>query len=364
MEWILTQVDVCSGYTVLRALKDKTMESVARELWRTMADYGTFKICQADNGKEFVNELLEQFAKTYGIDLRSITPYNPRGNGGVERKNQDVEKVLKRYMQNATGRWDEWLPLVQLCLNNCITAKVRSTPFALMYGRPFNEFRDFREAKGFADVEQAVLQRLKDQDNLREVILPGLLESSKDYKEKMRARMDSRKQREPFQVGQKVMAIDQTRASKWEPTYEGPFTVDHQDRTGAYILRDALGETLPAKRTASMLIPASAEVELGKSKERKELDLDTGGESTSENGSWEVRSVVDHRKASNGKGYDYLIRWKDYGPEDDTWEPEELVTGAPAAIAKYWKKWSASQKALKPAAQPKKRRRVASARRK
>jgi len=37
--YILTVVDVCTAYTVLRSLKSKEMEQVARKLWEIFTDY-------------------------------------------------------------------------------------------------------------------------------------------------------------------------------------------------------------------------------------------------------------------------------------------------------------------------------------
>lgn len=40
-----------------------------------------------------------------------------------------------------------------------------------------------------------------------------------------------------------------------------------------------------------------------------------------ENGIYEVESIVDHRQ--NGQSErEYKVRWRGYGPSDDTWEPE------------------------------------------
>ena len=111
-EYILTVVDILTSYTVLRPLKNRDMESIVRAMWIIFCEYGTVKILQSDNGPEFVNSVMEQLTQLYGIDHRLITAYHPRANGKVERRNKEVSRGLKKYMVGATGRWEDWLPLL------------------------------------------------------------------------------------------------------------------------------------------------------------------------------------------------------------------------------------------------------------
>lgn len=48
---------------------------------------------------------------------------------------------------------------------------------------------------------------------------------------------------------------------------------------------------------------------------------------------YEVDEIVDHKYKGKSKKL-YKIRWKNYGPEDDTWEPEESLS-CPELIEKY-----------------------------
>ena len=54
---ILTVIDVCTGYTVVRAVKNKEMETIARLMWGIFCEYGTPRILQSDNGTEFANQV-------------------------------------------------------------------------------------------------------------------------------------------------------------------------------------------------------------------------------------------------------------------------------------------------------------------
>ncbi|KAL1448798.1 hypothetical protein WDU94_000058 [Cyamophila willieti] len=53
-----------------------------------------------------------------------------------------------------------------------------------------------------------------------------------------------------------------------------------------------------------------------------------------DNEEYEVDKVIHHRKFSNGT-VEYLIRWKGYGPDDDTWEKESNLTSSAVLIAEY-----------------------------
>jgi hypothetical protein len=92
--WVMTLVDVCSRYTLLRALASKEMEEVAQVLWQVICEYGTMRILQSDNGAEFVNQVLRAMTTLYGIDHRLITAYNPRADVLVEGKNKQVGRII------------------------------------------------------------------------------------------------------------------------------------------------------------------------------------------------------------------------------------------------------------------------------
>lgn len=74
-----------------------------------------------------------------------------------------------------------------------------------------------------------------------------------------------------------------------------------------------------------------------------ENDADAAGEGPStakdaENGAdeegYEVQEIVDHKYKGKRMKKLYLIRWQGYGPENDTWEPEDSLM-CPDIVAKY-----------------------------
>jgi hypothetical protein len=327
---ILTIVDVCTGYIVIRSLKNKEMETVARSLWTVFCEYGTPQILQSDNGTEFANQILQTLTKLYGIDHRLSTAYHPNTNGLVERANKEVSRALKKYTEGTYSAWDEWMPLVQIGLNEGINQRTGSTAFSLMFGRKFNNFKDFSNVKEDENHQQAAKDVEQAWKIFKENVLPGLEKRVIEVKQKQEGRLDSRKQIGVLQPGTKVMALDQTRGSKWDPVYEGPYEVIQQHTGGAYSLKDSLGRTMERRQTVDMLKvitePNSAEIRPKKSGKH-----------------YSVETIKGHRQTSNG--FEFLVKWKNYSDKDNSWVKAEDFNGQ-KMIKKYWKSNSNSNTRL------------------
>ena len=62
-----------------------------------------------------------------------------------------------------------------------------------------------------------------------------------------------RKQAESLLPGDIVWIVDVTRKIKWEPVYEGPYSILHQHKSGTYSLLDVMGEILPRRVPISQI---------------------------------------------------------------------------------------------------------------
>jgi len=85
-------------------------------------------------------------------------------------------------------------------------------------------------------------------------IYPELASRNRDFKQEKYTKADQKiKQAVDIQLGDSVYAKDMTRGSKWDPVYEGPFTVIRQNEGKAYILADATGTEIQLARTVDQL---------------------------------------------------------------------------------------------------------------
>jgi len=318
MDTLLVVVDIMTRFVILRCLTSKEMSQIARHMWEVFSIFGVPKIIQSDNGSEFVNELIEELVNLNGIDHRTISAYNPRANGAVERMNATVENVLRKMVDGAMHVWPDYIPFVQLSCNAKTSSLTGATPFALMFGRGLNSFEEYgRSTKKTGD--SLVLWK-KRQETLAKEVYPSVHERIDNSKKKMADSYAKNKHmvsEERFLPGTQVMMHDATKKSKWDPVYEGPFSIVRKNKGGAYVLRDRLGETL--KRT----VPP----------DQLKLIMRKNGDPAIEADSFKVDKITKHRTAKGGK-FEYYVVWKDKSIEPG-WEPVENFDDI-SCIKQYW----------------------------
>jgi hypothetical protein len=313
--YIMTIVDVCTGYVVLRSLKSKNMETIAKSMWKVICEYGTPKILQSDNGAEFVNQVIKTMTVVYGIEHRLITAYHPSANGLVERMNREVSRMLKKYTEGTYAAWNLWIPLVQLSVNESISQWTNSIPFSLMFGRKFNNFVDFSKIDG-STASSVPEKTIQSWNIFQESVLPALNKRTEEVKEKQENRLNQRRQSTVLKPGTQVMLVDPVRTSKWDPMYEGPFEIMQQHRGGAYSVKDSLGRKVPRRFTIDMMKFISEE-------------------EVNQEQHYSVEAIRDHRIVSNQ--YEYLVKWKRYPEDENSWvKTKDFNNTLP--IKKYWKK--------------------------
>ena len=313
----LVVIDACTGFVILRALPDKEMATVAKELWSIFALLGLPRVIQSDNGTEFVNQLIEALVKLTGIDHRTIAEYNPRADGKVEHAVGTAKTVIMKRLHGHERLWTLYVDYTQLSINLKIAELTNTSPFALMLGRQCNPIRDYSQDPPL-DVD---MQAWTDhQERIASLILPAINERVSKLKEGQSAHLNKiRRQLAPesLPAGATVMVRNVYKTRKFDPVYLGPYTIERRSRSGTYVLRDAVGDILDRRIPADQIKLIS----------RVPMPRD------SEKPIFEVNRIVSHR-GEPGQ-FEYLIDWKGYDASEQSWEPEENILN-PNAIAAYW----------------------------
>jgi hypothetical protein len=105
------------------------------------------------------------------------------------------------------------------------------------------------------------------------------------------------------------MAINPMCGSKWEPVYEEPFQIEQHHQRGAYSLVDSMGEIMDRRFTIDML-KLITELTALTAENREQI--------------YEIEAMLNHRQSNSG--YDYLVKWKFYPMEDNSWVLPQIST--------------------------------------
>lgn len=91
----LVITEYLSKYPMVFPLKSKTAEEIAKHLWSYIALFAPPKEILSDQGKEFVNQVIDSLLKQTGVERRLTSPYHPRTNGLTERFNRTLHFALR-----------------------------------------------------------------------------------------------------------------------------------------------------------------------------------------------------------------------------------------------------------------------------
>jgi len=163
---------------------------------------------------------------------------------------------------------------------------------------------DFRNDKAVMESDQERQQRLS---FLNTIVYLTILEkvNKKHVSRNEKFIASHRMLKADYPTGSQVMIKDEMRADKASPRYEGPFTILRRESSGKYRLKGADGTEY--SRPPQVLKLASMGI-------AKEVILPNTIFAA-------VKEIVGHKEIGN-EIY-YRTRWKDHGPELDSWLRKE-----------------------------------------
>ena len=132
-KYIMVAICQLTGYTVLKAIPNKTAPVVAEKFNEIFNQYGLPLGCASDNGKEFKNDTLKTYFDKLMISQNFSTPYRSRTQGQVERVNQEILKMQK-ILKSSDEDWDEDIQLIAFVINNTFNRTIGLSPFEAFHG--------------------------------------------------------------------------------------------------------------------------------------------------------------------------------------------------------------------------------------
>ncbi|KAF0702823.1 KRAB-A domain-containing protein 2-like, partial [Aphis craccivora] len=100
-KWILNYQDHNTKCISLRPMESKRAIEVSTHLQSIFLTFGAPSILQSDNGREFVNCVIDELKQLWPeCVIVHGRPRHPQSQGSIERANQDVEHMLRAWMQD------------------------------------------------------------------------------------------------------------------------------------------------------------------------------------------------------------------------------------------------------------------------
>ena len=326
---ILVIVDRFSKMIRLTATKtDISSRGVAQiyrdEIWKL---HGIPHKVLSDRGPQFASEFTKELFKGLGIERTMSTAYHPQTDGQTERINREVETYLRMYCNYDQDDWTEWLSLAEFQYNDKQHSGTQETPFFLNYGRHpwkgINSPTNNPNSSSFLDQLQTART--------------NATTALKQYQEKMKQQHDKHRLHTKQYATGDLVWLENSNVHTNQPSKKlgqkryGPFQIKEKIGEAAYRIKlpdgwaihDVFNEQLlsPAHTPEfpSQNTPAPPDPTIINNEEEYEVD--------------EIRGV---RK--RGRGYQFLIHWKGYSNEDDTWTAESNLGNATDAITEYLNK--------------------------
>jgi hypothetical protein len=285
------------------------------------------------------------------------TAYHPQTDGQTERMNRILEEVLRHYINPSHTSWESLLPWVEFAVNSATQESVKTSPFRLNYGwQPTSPFES-----GLRKIHKHATQPfLPDAELLVQSARTRIAEAKKCLQaaqDRQAHYANAKRQPITLHVGQLVLLssknikIATTGTPKLLPRYLGPFKVTR------LVGKAAVQLDIPASWTIHPVFHVSL-LKLWDGPNTPEvLTVDVEGFPE-----FVVEKILSHRLQTRGRGRPvtmFLVKWKDFGSEHNTWEPEANLTADGqydnSKLTEYWQSLAQHPASMSDAQAPKAR---------
>jgi len=274
---------------------------------------------------------MKELNEMLGIKSKLSTAFHPQTNGQTERVNQKLEQYLRMFIDHRQEQWPEWLGTAEFVYNNKAHSSTRTSPFKANYDQDPRMGFEGRKKGKYIGAEKFV-EKMKEIQEEAKAALKKAQEDMRKYADRKRSDVDE------YKVGDLVMLSNKDlkyqivgrRTEKLTERFVGPYKIKK------IVSSNAVELELPSTVKIHLVVNVSRiRRYVGQVKgQKKEQPLPVIIEGEKE---WEVERILNKQRVREKNKY--LVRWKGFTVESDTWEGKENLKNAKEAIEEFERKY-------------------------
>jgi hypothetical protein len=278
----------------------------------------------SDRDPRWTSEFWRQVCKLFETKLKFSTAFHPETDGQTERMNRTIEETLRHYVSPNHTDWDKHLPMIEFAINNAMQLSTSQTPFYMNTGfHPLTPLSQLNESSN----TEAKAVRVAWQTRVKQAT-----DKLKTAQNRQKQLVDSKRRDVTFKVNDTVLLnskninIKHAGSRKLLPRYIGPFKVTKCIGNVAYQIE--LPRNMKCHNVFHVSLLKAYKVSGRYQPLPPPLVIDDEYE-------YEVEQILTHKGTQPGKRK-FLVAWKDYPAEHNTWEPESNLKNSPTVLQEYW----------------------------
>ena len=284
-----------------------------------------------DRGPQFAAGLIKELNRMLGIKSKILTAFHPQIDGQTERVNQELEQYLRMFIDHRQEQWPDWLGTAEFVYNNKVHSSTKTLPFKENYGQYSRMEFEVRKKEKYEGAEKFIT-KMKEIQKKAKTALEKKMKEMKKYADRKREEVNEYKVGDLVMLSTKDLKYQMVsrRTEKLMERFIGPYKVKK------IVSANAVKLELPSTIKIHPVVNISrirryiGQVE-GQRKEQPALVIIEREEE------WKVERIL-NKQQIRGKDK-YLVQWKGFMAESDTWEGIENLENTKEVVKEFEKEY-------------------------